>query len=59
MPMKHVHEKENKKKFDCKRKVTLFYLLFSSIATLRKPKHDLLCQLFLELISILVNAMYF
>ena len=50
----------NKKKkiFDCKRKITFFYLNFSSIATLKKQNY-FLSTLFLEIICILVNVKYF
>ena len=36
LPIKHV--KEKKKKFDCNRKRTFFYLNLSSIATLKKQR---------------------
>ena len=46
-------------RFDCKRKRTLFYLNFSSIATLKDKDMIFMSTLFLELRSILVNGMYF
>ena len=52
-------KKKMEKKFGCKRKRTFFYLNFSSIATLINKVDDFLSTLFLELISILVNGMYF
>ena len=36
---------KKKKKFDCKRKITFFYLKFSSNATLKNKNNDFLCQL--------------
>ena len=35
---------KNEKKFDCKRKITFFYLSFSSTATLKNKANDFLCQ---------------
>ena len=52
-------KKKMEKKFGCKRKRTFFYLNFSSIAILINKVDDFLSTLFLELISILVNGMYF
>ena len=53
------HKKKNRKKFDCKRKKTFFYLNFSSIVTLKKQRQWFSKTLFLELISISVKGMYF
>ena len=37
------NKKKKEKKFDFKRKITFFYLNFSSIATLKKKDTDFLC----------------
>ena len=42
--IKNMYNKK-KKKFDCKRKITFFYLKFSSNATLKNKNNDFLCQL--------------
>ena len=38
VPIKHVQEKEKEKKLIVKEKIKLFYLNFSSIATLKKQR---------------------
>ena len=60
MPIKHVKEKKKENKFDCKRKRILFYLNFSSIATLKYKDNDFLCQLcFLSLYLFWLGAFIF
>ena len=44
VPIKNVQEKKENKCV-CERKITFFYLNFSSIATLQNKDNDFLCQL--------------
>ena len=44
-PLNTYKKKKKEKKFDCKRKITFFYLNFSLIATLRNKDNDFLSQL--------------
>ena len=53
-----MHNKKKEKKFDRKIKRPLFYLNFSSTATLKNKDNDFIYQICFFL-SILVNSMYF
>ena len=60
MSIKHIQEKVKRKRNLTVKEKTFFYLNFSSIATLKNKDNDFfMSTLFLELISILVNSMYF
>ena len=49
VPIKHVQEIEKEKKFNCRRKITFFYVNFSSIAALEKQRYGFsMPTLFLE-----------
>ena len=62
LPIKHVQEKEKEKKNDSKRKRTFFISTFLQFARINIEKQRygfFISTLFLELISIFVNGMYF
>ena len=60
LPIKHVQEKEKGREFDCKRKITCFYLNFSSMVTLKSKGLIFYVNfLFLKLISLWLTAHIF